>query len=367
MTTYDDSRLKEMGKSAADLSTVSGIPMDEAVTRKLSSLQLSEEQVRRVVEHANIAAFRNKHASMQAPNRVVDFDAGPADPSVVWDKLQASQSFGDDRPPIDLSPSDYAAEPVLKMASAPELDLGLEEVPADSPEVAFRKLASLHAQLEQAHEILSSDKANAGLSMREHLEDLVDRVKSASLEGATYHELVGAWEAAEPRWVGVAVRACALEPEAGKIASHRRINPEAPVVSVYAEFAKAASDYTTRHQAVMDIEQRLVAVTEAANELAKVAGLGSMLSAGRRGLAKATSKVAPGLNRSVGSAAKAGLGTAGKIGKGVAKGVGYGALGVGALGAYGAYKGIQGAGDIMSGTGKAIGNIGAPGSGRYGG
>lgn len=344
---YDDNQLKDLGKAAADLSCVSGLPMDEAVTQKLANLQLNEEQVRRVVEHANITAFRNKHASMKAPNRVVEFDDGPADPSVVWSQLRSSAEFSG-MPPVDLSASDYASEPSMKIASAPEFHLTSE---VDPPVVAAQKLASLYDQLGQAHGILIDDRERASLGMREALDNLGGSVKSAMLQDITPTELRTAWYQHDPQYVEPAVRACGVPADTAKVASLRRINPDSAVVRHYAEFTKHAHLYDNRNQAALEVERRMLEVEEAYGELAKAAGLKGVLQGAKR-LYRGTS-----VGKYLGNP-KSGLN---KAAKGVALGTGALAAGTAGLGMYGAYKGIQGAGNVISGTGRAIGNIGSGG------
>ena len=85
----DGSTLEIMGKEAASAWCSGEEPtLNDAVISRVKHAGLSPEQVRRVIEFANVDAYRQEFQKESSTHKIVDFGpAGPASPSVVFQDL----------------------------------------------------------------------------------------------------------------------------------------------------------------------------------------------------------------------------------------------------------------------------------------
>lgn len=155
---------------------------------------LTGEQARRVVEAANVDAFRREH--VKEGGRYVDFHGGPADPSAV---LQELGSRSVDSIP-DPHTHDYAAPPPREKRAAEADDAldrvfartGAAEIPHLQP---FSELNNLRLKLAGALDHITSDLTGAQREVRETFEVLAGEVKQAVADGVSLHDVVRAWHA----------------------------------------------------------------------------------------------------------------------------------------------------------------------------
>lgn len=255
-TPVDPARLEELGKQAAMLADAYQMTVQDACVDKLSGLDLTSEQVRRVVEAANVEAFQRKYATMDPCNRVVDFDGGPADPMQV---LQTLNNAARPTPKVahvwdyDLAPDADTPPSPTKLSDVPVVDRTVDGVLQD--------VSNLRSKLAGAHTEVVDSRAAAALQMEEVLGGLGDKVKSASAEGLALDDLVAAWSKVNPVLVKVALSGMPPLPRrTEKVAQY--INPEHPVVTMYETFCKHAQDYYRMDGARRELEQKMLEVDE---------------------------------------------------------------------------------------------------------
>ncbi len=84
-------KLRALAKHACAAHLESGVPLSEAVINVLRNEHgLGSEHVRRVVEFANNDVFQAIFEKTSGDHRFIDFNGGPADPSVVLKELRMS-------------------------------------------------------------------------------------------------------------------------------------------------------------------------------------------------------------------------------------------------------------------------------------
>ncbi len=252
----DPGHLEMLGKQAARLSETAGLSLNDSVVQTIGHEKLSQEQVRRVVEFANVDAFNRKFASLSGPMRAVDVDGGPADPVHVIQSLNNNARPQD----VKIETMEYSVPPEFGKISSvtamvPQLDR--------TQKGALMEVHRLQSKLSAAHEEVTSSAEASSFVMNEALVETVDRAKRASLQGATASEIFDAWVRVDPEMAKVAwARAQHVIPTNAnqKVAGRRRLNPEHPVVSSFATFAKAAHAYGSYVSARRSIEKELVRV-----------------------------------------------------------------------------------------------------------
>jgi hypothetical protein len=109
----DGSHLEMLGKQAAELWGEGRVKnLSEAVVQTIKTAGLSSEQVRRVIEFTNIDAYNNEFKKEGAPNKVINFDGGPADPAIILADLNG----GGRSNVFNTGNRDYATPPNEKTA-----------------------------------------------------------------------------------------------------------------------------------------------------------------------------------------------------------------------------------------------------------
>lgn len=304
--------LESLGKASVDLARTKGIGLTEAITSLLSQENLSIEQVRRVVEFANIDAFNRRFAETSGDYRMVSVEGGPADPAQVLQNLHSEAR----EKTVMHQTSDYDYAPSVTDIQPPEDSEAVE--PSDA------KVAALAAVLPGAHrelvDGLNSEQVQAGLAFHE----LADHVKRACLQGASLSQLHAQWAQVDADVAKEA--ALALMPLEDELPLSREkiageINPKHPVCTLFTKFAS--------HIRRAQVYAGAIAETEAAAEkLASAragAAVGKLLTGGKNVVTKV-----------VGSGGDFGKGLAPALGMSEAAGslLGKGAvIGTGVLGA----------------------------------
>lgn len=247
-------QLESIGKSAAaDWVDRKYLSLTEAVTDtiKLSSVPLTTEQVRRVVEFANTEAYLSEFRK-EGEHKIVDFGpTGPANPADVLRNLNAIGGMA----VKDSGLEDYRRLP-KKHSSHEGLDFDSlfptktasgypEENPYSDVEVLREKLSSAYALVTDQLGRLET----AYLDLGEHL---YGAVKQAALAGTSLGEIVQSWSAISeepefvkaafdlmvPRFFNEGIFSTLDEASASlmKTAGARTVNVEHPVVQHYADF-----------------------------------------------------------------------------------------------------------------------------------
>lgn len=248
---FGPAELRELGKSAADLSIAHGLGMDEAVVRTIGSIKLSSEQVRRVVEAANHAAFNSAYSKTSGRVRAVHFEHGPADPQAVIDRLRAESSVT--KAAADMS---YAFPPSVRGSSAGGF-LGLPETVG----AVMKDVRALQEKLAFAHEEAVAGAEVASMDVSEALETLSRTTKIALEGGARPDDLYAAWAEVHPELAKTAADRLRLRLTGVKTAGVR-INPDHVVVTSFENMCRAVESYGAYDAARRTIELEQVKLSE---------------------------------------------------------------------------------------------------------
>jgi hypothetical protein len=249
----DAEQLEALGKQAAHMAEAGSLSLNDAVVQTIKHAQLGAEQIRRVVEYTNVEAFNQKFAALTGSFRAVHIDGGPADPTHVI------QALGQEARPKDvvIESMEFSMPPSFDKISSAEASW----VPYErTPRGALMEILALQSKLAAAHEEVTSGLEANRYLMNEAMEDLAARVKTAALEGATADEVYAAWHRVDPELTKVAFARLGRVLPAAKVAGERRINPEHPVVAVFADFVKAAHIYGGYDTARQSLEKELARV-----------------------------------------------------------------------------------------------------------
>lgn len=238
------SDLESLGKTAARLSETSGLSLTEAAVRTLEPESLNAEQIRRVVEHCNIAAVNSKFAAMKGDSRIVHIDAGPADPIAVIDALHATASA----PGAHLMAMEYSAPPQYEKVAHPILHVTNPDLPG------------LQRRLEGAHGELVDRCNGVEYRMEMKFAELRNSALRAAREGASLCDLAYAWSSLDARMAKVAASQLGSAIPWGVKTAGLRVSPEHPAVERFAEFAKIANEFHATVEARRNVEARLAEV-----------------------------------------------------------------------------------------------------------
>jgi hypothetical protein len=239
------SDLETLGKTAARLSETSGLSLTEAAVRTLEPEGLNAEQIRRVVEHANISAVNSKFASLRGESRIVHIDGGPADPVTVIDALHATASA----PHAQLAAIEYSAAPSYEKRAQ------TMRPPANS------ELPQLRRKLASAHDELVDLCGGVEFRMEMKFAELRDSALRAAREGASLCDLVTAWDRIDPRMAKVAAQQLKNDICWGVKTAGLSVSSEHPAVENFVKFATVAIEFHHAVEARRNVEAKLAQVT----------------------------------------------------------------------------------------------------------
>jgi len=273
--------LEAFGKKAADVwSSGKYERLTEAVVETIKQAGLSPEQVRRVVEFANTAAYLQEF-NKEGSHRVIEFDGGPADPAAVLQDL----NDGGGGTVFDRGTLDYTAPPREKRASSEEWEGTLktafahEAVDTTPRARPLGDVLDLRDKLASLYENQTSLLSGLELMYQDVSANLYHQVKQAAMEGVELGEMIRAWapfiedpafvKAAfvmlKPRLVqdGVFTEA-AVGASSEKTGSARGVNPEHPLIVAMTEFCGTLQKLAETRQSRDEVK---VAYDEATNFL----------------------------------------------------------------------------------------------------
>lgn len=278
----DPAQLEMMGKRAAAAHTDCGTPLSEAVAETVKEARLAPEQVKRVCEFANNAAYLSEFEKA-GEVRNVTFDGGPADPGEVL------RSLNDGSAPPPLQKTAAYAPPTGHYKTAGASDQLLQEMFGASLEKTASvdlnhsiranpadEVFDLKTQLEGARDHLMSKLSSSGVLYEDVQEDLALAVKHEILEkNASMGDIVQIWSRFTPNTfmlkqamidVGQKLQSSGLGPkELGKslqkTASAGNVpNPNHPLVERFIAFTKVAHEHRKLERAVEDLDEQLSSV-----------------------------------------------------------------------------------------------------------
>lgn len=333
-------------KAAADWGMGKVASLHAAVVDAVRGEQLSPEQVHRVVEFCNSAAYLQEFRKEGANHKVIHFDCGPADPAqVIQDLNDGGGGSRFDRGTLDYKMPPEQAHKVASFRSPVTVDFdktaSANETPgADLPKLvkvpSLPKLAHPQARYEAelwgmfgspeapmpmaeplqplrevtekiagARDHLASEVDGLEVDLQLSLSAVYDQVKQASLEGVSLGEVMAAWSSVSPDPVYVKVafsqmyqrlRAegvfSSLEEfgtSLGKIASFKQtaVNPSHPLVTSYGEFVETFNKLASTRSLLREFE----AGAEYASSTLKIAARGGLLGAAQKGIGAVSSGI----------------------------------------------------------------------------
>jgi hypothetical protein len=251
----DPTHLETLGKTAARMAESGELSLTDAVVHTIGREKLNSEQVRRVVEHANVEAFNRKFASTSGPMRAVQIDGGPADPV---DVLQALNDAARPRE-VTIDALEYSMPPGIGKTSSYDTSLPFDRTVGG----VTGDIYALQSQLQSAHDEVIQNFEASKEQMNESMVALAGAVKSASLQGAAPSEIYDSWVRRSPELAKLAFdRTRSFMRDSNVKVAGRSLNPAHPVVRHFEDFVKAAQSYNAHHQACASIEAELLKVSK---------------------------------------------------------------------------------------------------------
>ena len=297
-------QLSAFGKQAALSFSPGRRSLTEAVLETVKTAELAPEQVRRVVELANTAAFLSEFWKQGAAHRYVHFEDGPADPEAVLSRLDEYSG----RPVILTGDSDYLGPPPQTQTQAQKLARKNSERVGSGPGLTSlfpasrddageagdaddneRRPEPLRALVAAAEKVASqcSERAwelsAAHEERRAALSELLREVKVAALEDVSLGQVVRAWSsvAREPGRIKRAFQAArpallsVFDSEEQMLASIAKtaapgdgpVNEAHPLISAFVRFDEAedaVGEITRDRDALSELHERLECRTKQA-------------------------------------------------------------------------------------------------------
>lgn len=318
--------LEVLGKSAAaKWADGQYRTLTESVVGVVKHAHLSPEQVRRVVEFANTAAFLDDFKKEGSPHRFVDFPGGPANPSEVLKDLNdgGGGTISDD------GLGDYSQPPGGEKQASVDEDAALRELfkAAEAPVVyaePLEPLVSLREKLAGAIDHLNGEVSALEIEYADCADQMYRTVKQAALDGTNLGDVLQAWESISPSPDHIKVAFSLMTPRFlregvfhtledmtksvdVKTASARLVNEEHPVMQKFAGFCIELSKLAIAREARAEVRRNLSEVDQAL----KTANAGGMVGdvfrgAGRMGEAV---KASPFAQKALGETGASLLGT----------------------------------------------------------
>lgn len=252
--------------------------LTEAVVETVKSAGLSPEQVRRVVEFANIDAFHQEFRKEGAGHKVVEFEGGPAD---FGDVLQDLNDGGTPSV-LDKHAHDYRMPPpnVTRVMLQNEERLGLDNVKlaaafgVQEEEVLpyadpLRESLDMKDKLAGVEQELSAELSHLEGQFHDTVSGLHHEVKQAALDGMTLGQMVSAWSTvtSKPEFVKSAFiqltprlldqmvfpSKAAIADSLTKTASVGRVNQAHPIIIHFKDFCETLTKMAETRAAHQDV------------------------------------------------------------------------------------------------------------------
>jgi len=186
-------QLELMGKQAAanwehgqhrDLTT--------AVLAVIKEANLSREQILRVVEQTNLAAYHAAFRKEGSAHKVIEFPGGPADPHTVMKKIAKQNG----RRTVEAGLNDYAMPPGTKTASVTSEAFARMLFPTSEEKKSVKEATAdamhLLTNISGAADSLSAQAGHVELLRDSRLSEFYSEVKQAAMDGTTLGQVVAA-------------------------------------------------------------------------------------------------------------------------------------------------------------------------------
>ena len=274
----DPGQLESMGKRAAAQFSECKMPLNEAVVSVVKEAMLSPEQVKRVCEFANTAAYLAEFEKA-GEVRNVTFDGGPANPSVVLKDLNDGSApaihqikTADYEPPTGHYKTAGASDSIL--AEAFGVPAGMEKVASVDHMAhanAIEEIADMKVRLDAVHDDLMSKVSHSEVFLDDVKSDLYDSVRQEIMDGASLGDVASAWaNYGDTNQVKEATKlvqrnlfrdrvlnAEQIDASLRKTASAGSVpNPDHPVVERFMVLTKAASEHRKLKAAICIVNEQ---------------------------------------------------------------------------------------------------------------
>lgn len=284
----DPDQLESMGKRAAALFAEGVGSLSDAVVEVVKEARLAPEQVKRVCEFTNTAAYLSEFEKGGAV-RNVTFDGGPANPSVVLKDLNDGSSpaihqvkEGSYQPPTSNYKLAGAGDAILAEAfgAGETIKTADQHGRASSSE----EIVDLRIRLKGIQDDLQSKYASSGILLNDIRESLCDAARQEVLQGSTLGDIAGAWSSVTPdalllkeamSLVGSHLiemgdlNAASLRQSIVKTASKRGVpNIEHPVMDRFIAFTKIATEHRKLESGLTLVSEQLDDVNKALRGMA---------------------------------------------------------------------------------------------------
>lgn len=196
----DPEQLESMGKRAASRFAEEGMPLNESVVLTVKEAMLSPEQVKRVCEFANTAAYLSEFEKA-GEVRNVTFDGGPANPSVVLKDLNDGSApaihqvkTAEYEPPTGHYKT--AGADVSILAEAFGASVGMEKVASvdhTARAEPSEEIADMRIRLDAVRDDLMSKLSHSAVLLDDVRADLYTSVKQEVLGDTPLGDVITAW------------------------------------------------------------------------------------------------------------------------------------------------------------------------------
>jgi hypothetical protein len=195
----DPSELESMGKRAA-AQFATGTTLNDAVVSVVKEAMLAPEQVKRVCEFANTAAYLSEFEKA-GEVRNVTFDGGPANPSVVLKELNDGSApaihqvkTASYEPPTGHYKVAMASDSML--AEAFGIPEGMEKSAAVDHLAradASEEIADMKVRLDAVHDDIMSKLSHSDVLLGDVKDDFYSSVKQELSDGSSLGDMASAW------------------------------------------------------------------------------------------------------------------------------------------------------------------------------
>jgi len=287
-------KLEMMGKEAAHLLIDKQVPLHQAVVKVASQVSdINAEQVKRVVEFANTAAYlayHEKNKTAGAESSYPQFDL--ADPHRVLSSLRLNAK------PVKTTSSDvtYSSEPEKRKVSNAKREAALEDLflgenkervktagRAFSYESGVSQIMDAKADLTSLKEHLEHSGETFDLKLKEAEAEYYDYVKRYIMDGGSFTDVMRAAMEVEPghdklgsvlvpviqrllvERVATAERLNGENDGLSKVA-HRIVDDEHPLVTLFGAMMSLNDEVEKVATALKDVDDQLASVQKAIRE-----------------------------------------------------------------------------------------------------
>lgn len=255
----DPSNLRLLGKKAAGLAG-DGAPLTDAVISTVSDKKLNGEQIQRVCEAANQAAYQDKW-DKGGPIRNVTFDGGPARAERVIEAVQA-------KPAPKANLADYATAPSKKDGGVGDMLKRVFGKKTTQEKAASADPYALRSTVAHAEREVRSKLSSAQLALLRAADEMTLEVRRAVMNDETMGKIASAWRIVSPNYADTALdivrpavsldlKRGAYDESMAKTASATIPNRDHPAIASFEKFCKEAHALQVYTNAVLALREEL--------------------------------------------------------------------------------------------------------------